>query len=79
MGWASFWTNFSHTHLVSLPCSQTLAIKRFKFQVYDVGNLLAAVGGNLGLFLGFSCLSLLLGVLRVAKKLARKKCERSSV
>ena len=27
--------------------------------IYDIGSFLAAVGGNLGLFLGFSCLSLL--------------------
>jgi hypothetical protein len=27
--------------------------------VFDIGSLLAAAGGNLGLFLGFSCLSLL--------------------
>jgi hypothetical protein len=28
--------------------------------IYDVGGLLAAAGGNLGLCLGFSCLSILL-------------------
>ena len=27
--------------------------------VYDSGNFFAAVGGNLGLFLGFSCLSVI--------------------
>jgi len=35
--------------------------------VYDAGNFLAAVGGNLGLFLGFSCLTMLLGILKVVK------------
>ena len=29
--------------------------------VYNTANFLAQTGGNLGLFLGFSCLSLLLG------------------
>ncbi len=28
--------------------------------VYDVGNFLTAAGGNLGLFMGFSCLSIIL-------------------
>lgn len=27
--------------------------------IYDTGNFFAAVGGNLGLFLGFSCLSII--------------------
>jgi hypothetical protein len=31
--------------------------------VFDIGSLLAAAGGNLGLFLGFSCLSLLFSLL----------------
>ena len=37
--------------------------------VYDIGNFLAAVGGNLGLFLGFSCLTMLLGILKIVKRL----------
>jgi len=28
--------------------------------VYDIGNVLTAAGGNLGLFMGFSCLSIIL-------------------
>ena len=36
--------------------------------VYDAGNFLAAVGGNLGLFLGFSCLTMLLGIVKFVKK-----------
>jgi hypothetical protein len=31
--------------------------------VYDVGDLFAAAGGHLGLFLGFSCLSVLMQVI----------------
>jgi hypothetical protein len=31
--------------------------ERVETLVYDAGNFLAAVGGNLGLLLGFSCLS----------------------
>ena len=34
--------------------------ERVETLVYDIGNFLAAVGGNLGLAVGFSCLSVLL-------------------
>ncbi len=37
--------------------------------VYDAGNFLAAVGGNLGLFLGFSCLTMMLGIYKFVKKI----------
>ena len=37
--------------------------------VYDIENLLPSFGGNLGLFLGFSCLSLMLVMLDLSKKL----------
>jgi hypothetical protein len=36
--------------------------------VYDFGTFLAAIGGNLGLFLGFSCLSLLLILISMFEK-----------
>ena len=43
---------------------ETLAIEEnVESLVYDVANFLAAVGGNLGLFLGFSCLSVFLSLL----------------
>jgi len=32
--------------------------KQVESLIYDAGNSFAAVGGNLGLFLGFSCLSM---------------------
>ena len=35
--------------------------------MYDTGNFLVQVGGNLGLFLGFSCYSLLLDMTRIWK------------
>ena len=31
--------------------------------IYDVGNFLTAAGGNLGLFMGFSCLSLMFSLI----------------
>jgi hypothetical protein len=40
--------------------------------VYDIGSFFTAVGGNLGLFLGVSCLSVLLGIIKLFHKF--KKC-----
>ena len=40
---------------------------------YDFGNFLVAAGGNLGLFLGFSCLSVLFAVIDYAKVLKLTK------
>jgi hypothetical protein len=43
---------------------ETLSVEeQFETLVFDIGSLLAAAGGNLGLFLGFSCLSLLFSLL----------------
>lgn len=36
--------------------------------VYDLENFLTSLGGNLGLFLGFSCLSLMLIAVELTKK-----------
>jgi len=36
--------------------------------VYDAGNFLTAAGGYLGLCLGFSCLSLLIGIFNLARR-----------
>lgn len=40
--------------------------------IYDTGNFLAQAGGNLGLFLGFSCLSLLLAITNFLVKRLRQ-------
>jgi hypothetical protein len=42
-------------------------------QVYDSFGLFAAAGGNLGLCLGLSCLSLLLSLLELIEKKALRK------
>lgn len=39
--------------------------------VVDVGNFLTQVGGNLGLFLGASCLSLLTGIIQFSQHFIR--------
>ena len=51
--------------------------ERIESLVYDLGTFLSAVGGNLGLFLGFSCLTVLLGIVKLARKLQKHKCFRS--
>ena len=40
---------------------------------YDFGNFLVSAGGNLGLFLGFSCLSVLLALIKCLKAVLKKK------
>ncbi len=39
---------------------------------YDFGSFLAAAGGNLGLFLGMSCLSVLFSLAKCLQVIARK-------
>jgi hypothetical protein len=46
--------------------------EHFETLVYDTGSMLVAAGGNLGLFLGFSCLSVLLAVLSFLKQFFKK-------
>ena len=40
--------------------------------IYDVGDFLAAAGGNLGLFLGFSCLSAFFELIEFAERCLHK-------
>jgi hypothetical protein len=46
--------------------------EHFETLVFDSGSLLAAAGGNLGLFLGFSCLSLIFSSLYYFSSLVGK-------
>jgi hypothetical protein len=50
---------FSYETLLTEEKEETL--------VYDVTNFLVNAGGNLGLFLGFSCLSILLYAIKLCK------------
>jgi len=43
--------------------SGNLIEEKLETLVYDLVGLLAAVGGNLGLLLGFSCLSVLISII----------------
>jgi len=40
----------------------------FESLIYDTGNLLTQIGGNLGLFLGVSCFSILVGLIEFLQK-----------
>jgi hypothetical protein len=53
--------------LIDLFYSTLVIEERVETLVYDVVNFLAAAGGHLGLFLGFSCLSVLLAAIQVLK------------
>jgi hypothetical protein len=49
--------------------------EHFETLVYDTGSMLVAAGGNLGLFLGFSCLSILLSAISFLKQMVKKMCK----
>ena len=57
---------------LALSYESLLVEERIETLVYDTGNLLSAIGGNLGLFLGLSCLTILLGIWKAAQNLYRK-------
>ncbi len=51
------------------PVYDTLCTEvRNEYFIYDLNNVLASIGGHLGLFLGFSCLNIILfGVQLISK------------
>lgn len=53
---------------IFLSYETILTEEREETLVYDVTNFLVNAGGNLGLFLGFSCLSILLYIIKLCKK-----------
>jgi len=50
--------------LLAISYSSLLTEERIETIVYDLENLVTSVGGNLGLFLGFSCFSTLLTLIQ---------------
>ena len=70
----SFGENFSAAFIVLSISYETLLIEEHEESlVYDITNFLAAAGGNLGLFLGFSCMSVFYGVIKIIKKIKLHK------
>ena len=54
--------------LLSLKYENLATEEQVETLIYDASNFLAQVGGSLGLFLGFSCLSLFIGVINFFEK-----------
>ena len=54
--------------LLTIYLANFVVEERIETLIYDTGNFLAQAGGNLGLFLGFSCLSLLFAIIKLFKK-----------
>ena len=66
--------NFSDSKVMFALGYETLLIEEHaESLVYDVTNFLAAAGGNLGLFLGFSCMSVFYGTIKIIKKIKFQK------
>ena len=66
--------NFSDSKVMFALGYETLLIEEHaESLVYDVTNFLAAAGGNLGLFLGFSCMSIFYGMIKIIMKFNVKK------
>ena len=62
--------NFSASSaMFSLGYETLLIEEHVESLVYDVTNFLAAAGGNLGLFLGFSCMSVFYGMIKIIKRI----------
>ena len=55
--------------LLSLKYENLATEEQVETLIYDASNFLAQVGGSLGLFLGFSCLSLLIGIINFFEKI----------
>ena len=66
--------NFSDSKVMFALGYETLLIEEHaESLVYDVTNFLAAAGGNLGLFLGFSCMSVFYGIIKIIKRIKFQK------
>ena len=57
--------DFEKNYLLSFAYEYLEVEEKVESYVYDLGAFLAIVGGNLGLALGFSCLSMLLSLLKI--------------
>jgi len=62
--WINLYGTFSgiDEFYISMVYSSLDVESRYETLVYDFGTLLAAAGGNLGLMLGFSCLTCIEGI-----------------
>jgi len=63
--WPDFYKprNFNDTFFLTLSYKTFDIVENEETLIYDIGNFFAAAGGHLGLFLGFSCLSVLMQII----------------
>ena len=47
-----------------------------EYVTYDLSNVMTAIGGNLGLFLGYSCINIFIWFAEMAKACYSKKVHR---
>lgn len=59
---------FENTSLTAIKFQSLLIEEEVETYVYDFGNFVVALGGNLGLMLGFSCLSVLFSLIQLIFK-----------
>ncbi len=64
--------NLNDSFYLNINLESFMVEERVEALVYDEVNFIAAAGGNLGLFLGFSCFSVLLALLNQVRKLILK-------
>ena len=65
--------NLVEPYVGLIPYYTTLEVEvEVETYVYDIGSFLASVGGNLGLLLGFSCLTVIFASINIAKKVYEK-------
>ena len=60
------------TVLLTMIYNDFIIEREMETLIYDTGTFFTQVGGNLGLFLGFSCFSLLIGTIDLMKMLCTK-------
>ena len=65
----------AHT-IVYVHFPSTLEEVHEEYYIYEADTIVAAVGGALGLFLGFSCLKVLLRCLRWGRNLETRSCSK---
>jgi len=64
--------NLNDSFYFSFNLESFMVEERVEALVYDEVNFIAAAGGNLGLFLGFSCFSVLIALMKQVRKLILK-------
>ena len=61
------------------PYYETISTKvTMEYVIYDLSNVMTAIGGNLGLFLGYSCVNILIWIAEIAKACYSKKVHRKN-